>query len=421
MHKNGRLDGLDEAWKDWNDAYRNGFDARESADAEWAKTNGLAHEETGTSGSEDKKGRSAGRALISHLASEITPEPVKWVWPARIARGKPTCIGGDPGTSKSTLSIAITATVTRGGAWPCGEGKAPLGHVIILSAEDGAADTIVPRLLAANADLDRVHIVTAVRTEDGKGRRIFNLQADLDLLERKIKEIGDVVLVVIDPVSSYMGRGDSHKNTEVRQVLEPVGEMATRMRVAVLTITHFSKSGNNSTTKALHRFIGSIAFIGAARAGFAVMEDPEEKGRRLFLHAKNNLAPPPQGLAYRLQERIAVSAKDGAEPIYASVVVWDSEPVGQTADDVLGVVGGGVREPTAKNAVVEFLREVLGDGPVSVEAIEEQARSAGLLREKQRVNESKPFRSAKDALGIVSHKEGFQGGFTWALPASAQS
>ena len=388
MHKNGRADGFDDAWKDWNEAYRNGFDAREGADAEWAKTNGSAQEETGSSpGSEEKKGRSTGRALISQLASEITPEAVKWVWSGRIARGKQTCIGGDPGTSKSTLSVAIAATVTRGGAWPCGEGKAPLGHVIILSAEDGAADTIVPRLLAANADLNRVHIVTAVRTDDGKGRRIFNLQADLDLLERKIKETGDVVLVVIDPVSSYMGRGDSHKNTEVRQVLEPVGEMATRMRVAVLTITHFSKSSNNGTTKALHRFIGSIAFIGAARAGFAVMEDPEEKGRRLFLHAKNNLAAPPQGLAYRLEERVAVAAKDGAEPIYASVVVWDGEPVGQTADDVLGTVGGGGNEPTAKDEIIEFLREVLREGPSSIEAIEQQARSKGLLREKQRINE----------------------------------
>jgi putative DNA primase/helicase len=412
VHKNGRLDSLDDAWKDWNDAYRNGLDVLKIADAGWTVPEASEEESNAEGG---------GRALICRRASSITPEPVKWVWPGRIARGKQTCIGGDPGTSKSTLSIAIAAIVTNGAQWPCGGGDAPLGNVIVLSAEDGAADTIIPRLLAAKANLHRVHIVTAVRTEDGKGRRIFNLQADLDLLEGKIKEIGDVVLVIIDPVSSYMGRGDSHKNTEVRQVLEPVGEMATRMRVAVLTITHFSKSGNNSTTKALHRFIGSIAFIGAARAGFAVMEDPEEKGRRLFLHAKNNLAPPPQGLAYRLEERVAVAAKEGAEPIYASVVIWDGEPVGQTADDVLGIVGGGVHEPTAKDAVIEFLRDVLGDGPASVEAIEQQARSAGLLREKQRVNESKPFRSAKDALGIVSLKEGFQGGFTWALPASAQA
>jgi putative DNA primase/helicase len=75
--------------------------------------------------------------------------------------------------------------------------------VIILNAEDGADDTVVPRLIAAGADLNRVHIVSAVLQEGGRGRRTFNLQADLALLEQKIAEIGDVVLVIIDPVSSY--------------------------------------------------------------------------------------------------------------------------------------------------------------------------------------------------------------------------
>src|SRR6185437_12634574 len=115
----------------------------------------------------------------------IEPERVEWLWPGRIAIGKHTCIAGEPGTGKSQLATAIEATITIAGEWPCGEGKAPQGSVIILSAEDGEADTIVPRLYAANADLGRVHIISAVRT-DTDGRRSFNLQADLELLERKI-------------------------------------------------------------------------------------------------------------------------------------------------------------------------------------------------------------------------------------------
>jgi putative DNA primase/helicase len=171
--------------------------------------------------------------------------------------------------------MAIVATLTMGGQWPCNEGKAPLGSVIVLSAEDGAADTIVPRLHAAGADLGRVQIVSAVRERDGKGRRAFNLQVDLALLEKEIERIGDVTLIVIDPVSSNLGKTDSHKNAEVRGVLEPIGEMAERLRVAILSVTHFSKSGAGATTKALHRFIGSIAFVGAARIALAVIEDAE--------------------------------------------------------------------------------------------------------------------------------------------------
>src|ERR1700720_4064234 len=136
------------------------------------------------------------------------------------------------------------------------------------------------------------------------GRRAFNLQADLALLERKIAEIGDVVLVIIDPISSYMGKADSHKNAEVRGALEPASEMADRLKVAILSITHFSKSESGNSSKALHRFIGSIAFVGAPRAAFAVIEDSENEGRILFLHAKNNMAAKLQGLAYRLVQRI---------------------------------------------------------------------------------------------------------------------
>ena len=163
----------------------------------------------------------------------------------------------------------MTAAITGDGSWPCAEGSAPSGSVIILSAEDGAGDTIVPRLMAAGADLDRVHIVSAVRNPDGKGQRGFNLQTDVGLLERKIAEVEDVALVIIDPVSSYLGSTDSHKNSEVRGVLEPLSDMAERSRVAVLSITHFSKTNSNSSTKALHRFIGSIAFTGAPRTAFA--------------------------------------------------------------------------------------------------------------------------------------------------------
>src|SRR5262249_2253901 len=159
--------------------------------------------------------------------------------------------------------------------------------------------------------------------------RGFNLQNDLYLLERTIAEIGDVALVVVDPVSSYLGRADSHKNSEVRGVLEPLSEMAERTRVAILSVTHFSKGGPNTARKALDPFIGSVAFRGAPRAAFAVIADPEQEGRRLFLPVKNNLAPAPQGLAYRLEQRLVGDETDGI--IVASRSVWDLDPVTITA------------------------------------------------------------------------------------------
>ena len=277
------------------------------------------HRPARSNGLRPENGNVAASGLVSRCAAEITPEKIEWLWSGRLARGKHTCIAGEPGTGKSQLTIAVVGAVTTGGEWPCDEGQAPLGNVIILSAEDGAADTIIPRLLAAGADLSRVHVVSAVRNADGS-RRALNLQHDLDLLEKKIAEIGSVVLVVVDPVSSYLGKTDSHKNSEVRGVLEPLSEMAQRTRIAMLSVTHFSKAGAGNTTKALHRFIGSIAFTGAPRAAFAVIEDAEYDGRRLLLHAKNNLAPPPQGLAFRLEQCLVKG------DIIASRILWDTEP-----------------------------------------------------------------------------------------------
>jgi putative DNA primase/helicase len=301
-------------------------------------------------------GSGAAAALVSRCAAEIPPEKIEWVWPGRLARGKHTCVAGEPGTGKSQLSIAIIAAVTTAGEWPCGEGRASLGSAIILSAEDGASDTIVPRLLAAGADLNRVHVVSAVR--DAYGRRALNLQHDLDLLESKIADIGNVALVAVDPVSSYLGKTDSHKNSEVRGLLEPLSEMAQRTRVAILSVTHFSKAGANSTTKALHRFIGSIAFAGAPRAAFAVIDDAEHEGRRLFLHAKNNLARAPQGLAFRLEQCLV------GDGIVASRILWETEPVAITANEALAADAAGAENRTAKADAMEFLQAALAGGPV---------------------------------------------------------
>ncbi|MGO9947483.1 MAG: AAA family ATPase [Steroidobacteraceae bacterium] len=144
--------------------------------------------------------------LVMRCMADVQPEKIEWLWPGRIAVGKQTLIGGEPGLGKSQITAALAAAVTTGGAWPCDEGRAPLGSVLILSAEDDASDTIRPRLDAAGADVSGVHLISAVRQSDGNGRRTFNLQVDLALLEQAIKRIGNVRLVIIDPVSSYLGK-----------------------------------------------------------------------------------------------------------------------------------------------------------------------------------------------------------------------
>ena len=326
--------------------------------------------------------------LVIRRASEIVAQPVSWLWQDRIALGKVTVIAGEPGLGKSQLSCHIAAKVTTGGTWPRDEGVAPRGDVIVLSAEDDAADTIRPRLDAATADPDRVYIVSAVRNDAGKGHRSFNLQRDLMSLEEQVLRIGNVKLIVIDPISSYLGKVDSHNNADLRAVLEPVGEMASRLGVAVVAITHLNKAGSGSAN---NRIIGSIALVAAARAAMIVARDPDDRERRLLLPTKNNLGPEGAGLGFRVG---LFSTPSG---INAAAIYFDNLPVNRTAGEVLDAASGD-NWRNARDEAEDFLRDILAEGPKSVKEIEAETKAAGLSL--------RTVRRAKDRLGIKPTKSG---------------
>ena len=355
-----------------------------------------------------------GRRLIVHRANEVAPEAIDFIWDGRIATGKLTLIGGKPGLGKSQLCAFIAATVSNGGAWPCGEGKSPVGNVVIFSAEDGLADTTIPRLIAVGADLTRIRTVSGV--ESGKRRKTFDLKADIDLLESLVRSWGDVRLIVIDPISAYFGKADGNGNTETRSVLEPLAEMASRLGIAVVAVTHLNKGGGGSQGT-MERFVGSIAVIAAARAAFLLAENDENEGELLLLQVKANISSRPKGLSFRLEQCLIPN------DILVSRIAWGTSYIERSADAVLArsqgdhaVDRGGAEE------VMEFLRTLLADGPVSVREIQSQAVEAGLLAEGKPITQNKMFRRVRDKLSIKSGKQGFggKGGWQWELPSNCK-
>src|SRR5205807_108302 len=98
--------------------------------------------------------------------SDIKAVPIRWLWPGRIARGNLSVLAGNPGLGKSQICASLAGIVTSGGTWPVDGSRCDVGSVLILSAEDGAAGTIRPRHEAAGANLDRVHILAAIKEMD---------------------------------------------------------------------------------------------------------------------------------------------------------------------------------------------------------------------------------------------------------------
>ncbi len=158
-------------------------------------------------------------------AAFMNPEPISWLWPGWLARGKLHVFAGPLGSGKSAITCAIAALLSTGSRWPDGT-RAPLGNVVIWSGEDGSEDTIIPRLIAAGADRSRIFIVG--QSNEGGKLRPFDPSRDLRALNDVIAEIeGGVSLIVIDPlVMAVEHRKDSHKNAETRQGLQHVLDFA---------------------------------------------------------------------------------------------------------------------------------------------------------------------------------------------------
>jgi putative DNA primase/helicase len=328
--------------------------------------------------------------------SDIEARPVRWLWPGRIARGKVSILAGHPGLGKSQLTASMAAIVTTGGVWPLDRTRCERGNVVFFSAEDDAEDTIRPRLEAAGADLTRVFIMDAVLT--GDSTRSFNLVHDISRLSLMLEHLGEVALLVIDPVTAYLGNTDSHKTADVRALLSPLGELAARHSTAVVCVSHLSKGGSG---EALLRVTGSLAFVAAARAAFLIARDKGDKNRRLFLPIKNNIGNDESGLAFTVQ---SVTLSGGIE---TSRVCWEDETVAITADEAMAPQEDSEERSTLDDAKL-FLTNLLADGPVSSKQIRADAEGAGLSW--------RTIQRAQKALDIDAYKGGMKEGWLWMLP-----
>ena len=342
-------------------------------------------------------------------ANTIEPESIDWAWPNRFAFGKLALLAGDPGLGKSSLLFEIAALHSIGGAFPCGEGNARRCEAIVLTAEDGLADTVVPRLMAAGADLSKVHILTRTKMANSEVENHFDLTRDVAALRRALADHPNVKVLIIDPLTAYLGATNAKENAEIRNALAPLVKLIEEAGVLCIGNTHLNK---REGTKAAYRILDSIAFTAVGRLVHLVIKDADNPDNRKFICDKTNIGHRPLGLTFIIQPHDITSSK--GEVIGTSRICWGTSYIDETADQAMTVDD---KNPTMTDAAVEFLKIVLADGPMAVADIEREAWAARELSESQHLADSKPFRSACRRLGIVTRKLGLEGGWQWSLPS----
>lgn len=323
-------------------------------------------------------------------AADITPEPIHWLWDGWLAKGKLHIFAGQAGTGKTTIAIALAATITTGGRFPDGS-KCPQGSVMIWSGEDSPADTLVPRLMAAGADLTKVHFVGD--TTANHELRGFDPATDMQPLMLKAASIENLSLLIIDPIVNAVA-GDSHKNGEVRRALQPVVDFGEKLNCAVLGITHFSKGGQGKDP--LERVTGSLAFGALARIVLATAKiDDGEKTKRIVCRAKSNIGIDSGGFEYDLQE------KEVQAGIFSSYALW-GDAIEGSARELLAEPDNreqGENGNTALNDAKDFLLELLADGELAQKQIQDDAKGAShSWRTVQRAKKELNIRSIKSKL-----------------------
>lgn len=329
----------------------------------------------GDNESNDPLGASTGRRNVTPVrlvkASTIVPERIDWIWPGYLARGKMHLLAGPSTAGKTTVALGLAAVLSTRGTWPDGTRGPEAGDVLIWSGEDGIADTIIPRLLAAGADPSRVHVVQGVK--EGQQERAFDPSRDMAALSAALDapELrGKVRLLIVDSLASAIA-GDAHRNNEVRRGLQPVVDLAERHGVAVLGIVHFSKGTQGRNV--MERVNSSLAFGALARIVLVCMvEEAEDGGKRcMFLRGPSNIGPTGGGWEYEIREG-EVPGNPGIRNTVAhfcAALTGSAQALLNAAEGV-GDEGGG----SALAVAEAFLREKLKDGPVSV--AETRAHSA---------------------------------------------
>jgi putative DNA primase/helicase len=370
------------------------------------------------SGRESKKEPAASASpaeIITHTADQVKPRKLKWLWMDRVSANKITLYAGNPDNGKSLAAIDLVARVTARMNFPDCVNTLPPSEVLMLLGEDDEDDTAVPRLMSAGADLTKVHFPEGVKRPTVNDGSEVRLDIDLPALEAYLDKHPAIRLIVIDPISSYLGDVNMIAEQSVRSVLTPLRLMAMRRNVAVLFVMHLNKK---SELDAISRVGGAMAFIGVARSAWLFIRDEsteegEVKDSFTMCRMKSNLtASKGGGISYHIQAH-QIPIEGEPEPEWAPYIVW-GEKINKSADDSLGRTASkreGPGRPIGTDndlqVAMRWLEQTLEGGPRWNRELKEEAKETANIK-------LRTLERAKERLEIEAYQEDKK--WLWRLP-----
>lgn len=316
----------------------------------------------------------ARRVVALATARAFPARPLRWLYQPYLPLGKVSILAGPPGQGKSQLALWLASAVTRGELYGDVTGPA---DVVIVSAEDDPHDTIIPRLIAVNADFDHVFILN-VRERETDGTLLdaaLALPSDGPRLQTAL-EGRNIRFIVLDPVSAFLDAAvDSYKNASVRRALQPLKTVAEAVGASIIAITHLTKGFQ--ANEPLDRVIDSVAFTALARSVMLMSADPDdEQGTRgstkVMLLAKANLAPPGEHAQRFELQTLAVPTDAG--PVSTSRIAQVGAAPDLRSHDLLMPPD----ERSELSNAIDFLRRELRDGWRSSDDIRKAGHTLGV-------------------------------------------
>jgi hypothetical protein len=339
---------------------------------------------------------------------DVKERPTDWLWKYRLVAGEMALLAGEGGLGKSQIMLWIASAISNGSPWPDGAGDAPLGQVIIMTAEDSAETTIKPRLIAMGANMSMIKLIPAPKViiKGPNKDRFFGFKSlcDHGYWERVFELFPNTKLLIVDPVVSYLGKGvNDQKNDEVRAAIEPFLERVIRPRgICFFANTHLNKTLEAKSVQ--HRITGSIAYVNLPRNVHCVLRDSENPEMRIFGQCKTNNAPLDlKSLEFTIAKHVIAS--DLGE-IETSMPVFSKDLVEVNMTRVIdGHKGNKGPKPMKSIDDAKWLVEQLKDGPVHFGTLKADALVAGILTKPSKEGEDvsmSPLYNAKRRVKSVS-------------------